>query len=284
MLEGFTKHWGFYFVAAQDINRVGIPDLADALDEMGQDLQWVSDLRFVSADARARQNDLNSRIARKQLQKILAARTVVFKLFLQLAIKVDGELLEKHKRIWLLFQSQLGSVRTPHPVLTIADDCLLNASPQALRILVRRIHGIRREYFPGSNFFIGLDDAQRAARLYPLAFISSTNPNKYRSIIREIAQVFSGSETNLVVSGTGLSLEDLREAIASGVSKDDVFVFHDLGMFDTWEKLQPFFERYVPASFLQSPSGYHLQKRIREYLLGRWVDTFFLAPSESHSY
>jgi hypothetical protein len=64
--------------------------------------------------------------------------------------------------------------------------------------------------------------------------------------------------------------------MASGVSKEDVFVFHDLGMFDTWEKLQPFFERYVPASFLQSPSGYHLQKRIREYLLGRWVDTFFL--------
>jgi hypothetical protein len=117
-----------------------------------------------------------------------------------------------------------------------------------------------------------LDEAQQAARLYPHAFISSTNPNKYRSIIREIAQVFSSSESDLVVSGTGLPLEDLREAMASGVSKDDVFVFHDLGMFDTWEKLQPFFERYVPPSFLQSPSGYHLQKRIREYLLGRWVD------------
>jgi len=40
----------------------------------------------------------------------------------------------------------------------------------------------------------------------------------------------------VVVSGTGLSLEELREAIASGVSKDDIFVFHDLGMFETWEK------------------------------------------------
>jgi hypothetical protein len=65
------------------------------------------------ADTRARQNDLNSRIAWKQLQKILAARTVVFKLFLQLAIKVDGELLEKHKRIWLLFQSQAGFSTNP---------------------------------------------------------------------------------------------------------------------------------------------------------------------------
>jgi hypothetical protein len=34
MLEAFTKYWGFYFVAAQDIKRVGIPDLAVALGKM----------------------------------------------------------------------------------------------------------------------------------------------------------------------------------------------------------------------------------------------------------
>jgi len=242
---------------------VGIPDLA----------QWVSSLRFVCASKRAHQNYLNIRIAWKQLQKILAARAVVFKLFLQLAIKVDGKLLEKHKRIWLLFQSEVGSVQTPHPVHTILDKCLLNASCQALDILVNRISDIRREYFPGSNLLICLDEAQQAARLYPYAFISLTNPNKFRSIIREIARVFSNYENDVVVSGTGLPLEDLRELVASGVSKDNIFVFYNLGMFDTWEKLQPFFERYVPASFLQSPSGYYLQKRIQEYLLGRWVDT-----------
>ncbi len=270
MLEGLTKYWGFYFVAALDINRVGIPDLADALVKMARDPQWVSDLRGVSPDKRARQNDLNSRIAWKQLQTILAARIVVFKLFLQLAIKVDGELLEKHKRIWLLFQSaRLSPKRTRHPFLWIMNKCLRNASPEALDILVDRLHDIHEEYFPGSNFILGLDEAQQAARLYPYSFISSTNSNRYRSIIHKIAQVFSDSEFDLVVSGTGLPLEELREVVASGVSKDDVFVFHDLGMFDTWEKLQPFLERYLPASFLQSPSGYHLQKRIREYLLGR---------------
>jgi hypothetical protein len=62
--------------------------------------------------------------------------------------------------------------------------------------------------------------------------------------------------------------------MASGVSKADVFLFHNLGMFDTWEKLKPFLERFIPASFLQSPSGYRLEIRMREYLLGRWVDTF----------
>jgi hypothetical protein len=197
----------------------------------------------------------------------MAARIAVFKLFLKLAIKVDGRLLEKHKRIWLLFQSDsISSER--HPFLWIVNKCLRKASPQALHIMVDRLHDIRREYFPESNFIFGLDEAQRATRLYPYSFISSTKSNRYRSVIREIAKVFSKS-VDLVVSGTGLPLEELREAVASGVSKDDIFVFHDLGMFDTWEKLQPFLERYLPASFWQTPSGDHLKKRIREYLLGR---------------
>jgi len=275
MLEGLTKYWGFYFVAVPDIKRVGIPDLEQSLQRMAEDPQWVSDLRGLSPDKRAGQNDLNRRIARKELRKILAARIVVFKLFLQLAIKVDGDLLEKHRRVWLLFQSALQSLNKTHPFISMTNKCLRNASPEALDILVSRLDDIRDEYFPGSNFILGLDEAQHAARLFPYSFISSSNLDRYRSIIREIAQVFTYLEVDLVVSGTGLSLEDLREALASGVSKEDIFVFHHLGMFDTWEKLKPFLERYVPASFLRSPGGYRLEKRIREYLLGRWVDTFF---------
>ena len=226
------------------------PDLADALDKMGQDPQWVSDLRSVSPGKRALQNDLNKRIAWRHLQTIMAARIAVFKLFLKLAIKVDGKLSEKHKRIWLLFQSDsLSPKRTRHPFLWVVNKCLPNASPRALNILVDRLHDIREEYFPGSNFIIGLDEAQQAARLYHHSFISSTNSKRCRSIVREIAQVFGDPEIDLVVSGTSLPMEELREAIASGVSKDDLFVFHDLGMFDTWEKLQPFLQRYVPASF-----------------------------------
>ena len=60
-----------------DINRIGIPDLADALAKMAQDRRRVSDLRGLSPDKRAGQNDLNSRIAWKQLRTILAARIVV---------------------------------------------------------------------------------------------------------------------------------------------------------------------------------------------------------------
>jgi hypothetical protein len=73
------------------------------------------------------------------------------------------------------------------------------------------------------------------------------------------------------VSGTGLSLGDLHDSAASGVSKlgVGVKVFYKLGMFNTWSKLNDFLERYIPTSFLESPSGYRLQQRIQEYLLGR---------------
>ena len=72
------------------------------------------------------------------------------------------------------------------------------------------------------------------------------------------------------MSGTGLSLEDLEDDVASGVSKPRaVDLFHQLGIFDSWPKLKPFLERYIPTSILESPSGYRLQQRIREYLQGR---------------
>ena len=269
-MEGLTKYWGFYFVAAPDINGVGIQDLQDALEAFVEYQDWISDILTLPSGERARQNELNSLIASKHLRRVLAARIVVFQLFLQLAIVVDGQLQEKHKRIWLLFQLSDKLGRTEHPFVKMIK-CLRSASNEALVILVERLSGIRDKYLPQSDFILGVDEAQRAAGLYPHCFISSNSENVPRSIIREIVRVFTKLPIKLVVSGTGLSLADLHEAMASGVSKpaEGCKVFHELGMFDTWSKLKPFLERYVPASILESVSGRSLQLRIREYLLGR---------------
>ncbi len=273
MLEGLTKYWGFYIVAALDDNGVGVRDLPDALDEIAQYKEWQTDLKSLPLEDRANQDDCNSVIASRQLLKVLAARIAVFELFLEVAIQVDGWLLEKHKRIWLLFQlsDELMSYTTHHPFVRIIRNCLHNASDDALQALVNRLDDIRFKYMSRSHFIFGLDELQRATRSYPNAFVSSSTPTQFRSIVREIAKVFNRSAVKLVVSGTGLSVEDLREAIAPGVSKptESIVLFHDLGMFDTWPKLKAFLDRYIPASVLESDSGLHLQKRIREYLLGR---------------
>lgn len=272
-MEGLTKYWGFYLVAAPDVSGIGIRDLQDALDLVANYREWVPDPHGLSPGQRAAQNNINSQIASRVFHRVLAARIVVFKFFLQVAIQVDGGLQEKHKRIWLLFQ--LSDIVGPHgdsfhPFLQIIDK-LHDASDDALDTLISDLNGVIDEYIPWSRFILALDEAQRAARLYPYSAISSTNPKVFRSIIRDMVKVFTKVPIKLVVSGTGLSLADLEEAMASGVSKRAlrVKVFHELGMFDTWPKLKSFVERYVPLSILQSRSGYALQVRMQEYLLGR---------------
>jgi len=97
------------------------------------------------------------------------------------------------------------------------------------------------------------------------------------SALREITRVALEGTVKLVLSGTGLSLEEVESALASGVSKTSVKDFrliHDLGAFDNWTILEPFIRRYVPGFVLDTRSGYHLQYRIRQYLLGRPANLF----------
>ena len=272
MLEGLTKYWGFYLVAIPDSTEVGVRDLRTVLDEFPQYLEWVSDLRPVDVGKRATQQTINSQIVSRQLRKVLAARIVVFRAFLQLVIDVDGKLEEKHKRIWLLFQLSDDAVPLSgkrHPFVRMMN-CLRLASDEALDTLVERLDSIRHEFLSNSRVILGLDEAQEASRMYPHSFISSYNPDTFRSIIREMVKVFTILPIKLVVSGTGLSMVELRDAMNSGVSKTaGVHLFHELGMFDTWPKLKVFVERYIPASILESESGKRLQQRMREYLQGR---------------
>lgn len=274
MLESLTKYWGFYIVVTPDVNGVGVRDLHDILDDVATYREWVSDISQMPPGQQANQNEVNNWIAFNTLQKVLAARIMVFQLFLQCAIQLDGNLQEKHKHIWLLFQlsDQLGPyIGTLHPFVRIVRKCLRRASTEALDILVERLNDIRETYLPQQHFIVGLDEAQRAARLYRRAFISSTNNGGFQSILPKIVEVFTKLPIKLVVSGTGLPMAELEEVMASGVSKpaEGVKLFHQLGMFDTWPKLKSFLERYVPASILESPSGYRLQQRMQEYLLGR---------------
>ena len=272
MLEGLTKYWGFYLVTTPDHTDVGVGDLHSVLDELPLYSQWVSDLTMVDRGERAVQQAVNRLIVSRQLRKVLAARIVVFRLFLQLVIEVDGKLEEKHKRIWLLFQLYNEAVPLSgkrHPFVRMMN-CLRLASDEALDTLVERLDSIRHEFLLNSRVILGLDEAQVASRMYPHSFISSDNPDTFRSVIREMVEVFTKFPIKLVVSGTGLSAVEVENATTSGVGKAaPVHVFHELGMFDTWPKLKSFVERYIPASILESKSGKFLQQRMREYLQGR---------------
>jgi hypothetical protein len=118
-----------------------------------------------------------------------------------------------------LSNNLVSGFQTLHPFIQIMQECFDCVSENALTKLVSRLNRIRKQYFPESKFIIAVDEAQQAARLYPHAFISSTNINVSRSILREIVRVFTELPVKLVLSGTGLSLGEVQSAVASGVSK-----------------------------------------------------------------
>jgi hypothetical protein len=88
-----------------------------------------------------------------------------------------------------------------------------------------------------------------------------------RFIICEVVKVFTKLPIKLIVSGTGVLLQDLQDAIVSRVSKPDaVQLFHKLGMFDIWPKLKSFIDHYISTHIFNSSSGLHLEQQMKKYL------------------
>ena len=115
----------------------------------------MSDLEKVDIGKRATQKEVNSLIASKHLQKVLAVCVVIFGLILQLAIQVDGTLQEKDKYIWLAFQLSDEPAADlsgdSHPFVRIIR-CSHCASNEVLDILIELLSDIRHEYLPQLRF------------------------------------------------------------------------------------------------------------------------------------
>ena len=273
ILEGLTKSWGLYLVTARDNNGVGVNDLEASLNCIRQYEDWTEDIRHYEGSDRNDRHKANIHISNRAIRKVFAARLVVFRLFLQLAEAHDGYIGPEHQRLWLLFQlsNPLPGFRTPHPFVTMIKECIDLASDSALETIIKDFERIRMRYFPGSGFTIALDEAQQAVRLHHFCFLSYSEPTAFRSILREIVKVFDSLAVKIVVSGTGLSLEEVEDALNSGVGKPlgQFETFVELGMFDNPLKLEATLQRYIPSSILESPSGKSLRMRIREYLPGR---------------
>ena len=271
-MEGLTKCWGLYFVAARDNNGVGVDDLEEALDDIRQYEDWTVDIRHYEGQDRDDRNKLNICISNRAIRKVVAARLLVLRMFLRVAKSRNGNIGPEHQRLWLLFQlsNPLPGFVTSHPFVTMKE-CLNCASDDALSTIIKDFEQIRTEYFPESRFTIALDEAQQTVRLHRFSFLSAREPTKFRSILREIVKVFSKLMVMIVVSGTGLSLEEVEDALHSSVAKPlgKFETFVDLGMFDDPLKLEATVKQYIPSRILESSSGKILQLRILEYLPGR---------------
>ena len=138
------------------------------------------------------------------------------------------------------------------PFVRIIINCLRRrASDMGLNALVDHLNHIRDKYLPyDSRFIFGLDEVQRATRLYHYSFVSSNNDRVFN---QSSAKYLKSSPNHRSSSWCQVRIchwQSQRKLWSPVVSKPagSVILFHKLGMFDTWPKMEPFMERYVPAS------------------------------------
>lgn len=239
---------------------------------------WTLNLRLHPVEQRKTLEAKNKAISTRLIQKLFAARILVFELFLLLCKEVHGALAEKHKYLWLEFQLResvyLDAERT-HPFIFVLNEGLMSTSQEFLNsILISRVDRIRNDYLHSDDIFYVIDEAQQAARSYPFAFLSSLDPETPRSVLREITRIATEGSVKLVLSGIGLTLEEVEAAVASGIMKprtphEKFKLFHNLGGFDDWNRLGPYICCYIPKSVLDTLTMQRLQYRIRQYLWGR---------------
>jgi hypothetical protein len=111
-----------------------------------------------------------------------------------------------------------------------------------------------------------LDEAQKAAQSHREYFRDSTGQQP-QPILRELVVVLSQA-TTLVISGTGISLHNVEEAISSTVLKPDTIAKYCLlGGFDNRDKIERYVRQYVPHTVVTT----RLLDRLHFWLQGRYT-------------
>jgi hypothetical protein len=280
LFEGLCQNWGFYFVAAQGNDHIGARDLEIMIEMMSKTSGWISNI-FVGRqqDDISNANTVNEEIADKRISKVILARWTVFRLFIEVAKELNGGALADNIRThWLLFQI-LPQVRVSgmDPFLALIDSCLVGVTLDQLRSLrfgLAPTNILGSAFAPLDTFFYVLDEAQVAGKQYMGAF-ADANGKVSRPVLRPIIRhlVTTDPSIKIIISGTGFSLELFKTVVTSGVGKDSATwnTVHDTGDFSEQAKQLAYISRYVPSSFLISPSGEILKVRTYEWLRGRYV-------------
>ncbi|KAF8591866.1 hypothetical protein K439DRAFT_1231291, partial [Ramaria rubella] len=124
------------------------------------------------------------------------------------------------------------------------------------------------------RLFCVIDEAQVAANSHSEAFVSSDANLKdvKRPILKEIVRVWRTYAQNLrfIVTGTGISMQVVIDAMASGMGKATSFrTFYNTGAFNDRVSHENYIRRYIPAKYLDTDSGRQLLERSWRWLHGR---------------
>ncbi|KAK1235309.1 hypothetical protein PQX77_001467 [Marasmius sp. AFHP31] len=137
-----------------------------------------------------------------------------------------------------------------------------------------------------TDLFIVIDEAQDAAEAFPHAFRSALGLTS-RPALRQLVVIWGNDLQTMaanngvdfswtfIITGTGMSVNLVRDAIASTSAKHGPFSdFHSIGAFEQEAEQVTYIRKYVPQCVLETSSGKLLVERMGFWLTGRLVYRF----------
>lgn len=283
IFQGLCHRWGFYFVAARDDNGIGMEDLQSMIAAMPESTGWVQQIFTGPLGKRTLERNENERIATKRVYKVLVARWIVFRTFIEVArAENSGNLPESAMYDWLLLQAlPLVKMDGDDPFMAAMNGCLLGTSLEVLRDIMSAFFTPAKVLGSEFNvdqelFFYVLDEAQVAGELHMGAFCDKDSIHP-RPVLRPIIRAWAGAahaSVRFIVSGTGFSHRLFESVLISGVGKSSPVQWKTIrstGDFINREAQESYISHYLPPMFLSSPSGRDLVSRMYEWLRGRYV-------------
>jgi hypothetical protein len=281
-------------VIARGPDGIGSADLETILREISEDPSWIHDI-FKSQSARPVyiMNDNNSRIAEIAMRKVLLARWIIFRLFIIEARNQGRSVDDDLKQDWLYFQILPPRINGRDPFKELIDEYLPGVTPWLLRSLEAELSpwDILSSDFK-EKFYYVLDEIQVAGTQYLSCFNDGSSSTCARPVLSPILRRLKmGRSYPIIASGTGFSLPHFDTSGASSVGKFfDWETKYSTGDFTDPAIQSSYVSRYLPASYLNSPSGLALMKRMHRWLRGRYVitscqtKTHRIYPFQAHIY
>ncbi|KAK7054472.1 hypothetical protein VNI00_003670 [Paramarasmius palmivorus] len=297
--------WGLYFLCAKEATGLGSRDLSYALfSTLPNEPGFTPKLPTRGKIQRLEHNRL---LAETVLGEVLLARLLIFQKFID---RMESHLnsngipivypnfdpfIERWLQLQLhptmlspfyqgdIFVDLTSVIHAAKPDATVLQVMIYNIASTLFPKINSSIHGSH-----GGDIFLVLDEAQEAGLAMKTAFRSEKQTTKARPVLRELITAWSNQlcypvkpsreeelvdlPVTLVVTGTGMSLDDMRQALYSStvVKEDTCQQYQDMGGFEEKEQQVAYVQKYVPKEILDHPVGVVLLDRMWYWLRGRY--------------
>jgi hypothetical protein len=245
---------------------------------------WRTDI-FSNPQGVVGSNETNELLARHRLIRFLLARWSIFHEFIKAAKKHYGRdslsKISDIKRQWLLFQVlPLVRVDEKDPFVLLSNRCFFGVDPDVLETLEYEFNlkKVLEDYYDPSRdkLFFVLDEAQVAGVQHLSCFADATGTVR-RPVLDQIVKFLTEARysASLIVSGTGFSLDNFKNAVVSSTAKvswdSQWSIEYNTGDFMDQATQKAYLQQFLPPTYLLCPSGIALVKRLFEWLRGRYV-------------